>query len=79
MSYYYFGYVVVDFLDKLTRIGNGTSFNLGTPLTAALAGVTISALSITWHAVCRRSTASDVLWVDGGCAASGREQPRGGS
>lgn len=44
MSYYYFGYVVVDFLDKLTRIGNGVGFNLGTPLTAALAGATIFGL-----------------------------------
>ena len=41
MNYYYFGYVNVEMLDRLTGIGNGIGFNLGTPLTAALAGVTI--------------------------------------
>jgi YYY domain-containing protein len=44
MNYYYFGWVNVDFLDRLTQTVNAVGFNLGTPLTAALAAVTIFGL-----------------------------------
>jgi YYY domain-containing protein len=44
MNYYYFGWVGVDFLDRLTQTSNAIGFNLGTPLTAALAAVTIFGL-----------------------------------
>ena len=39
MNYYYFGWVNVDFLDRLTQTSNAIGFNLGVPLTAALAAV----------------------------------------
>lgn len=44
MNYYYFGWVNVDFLDRLTQTSNAIGFNLGIPLTAALAAVTIFGL-----------------------------------
>jgi YYY domain-containing protein len=44
MNYYYFGWVNVAFLDKLTQTSSAVGFNLGTPLTAALAAVTIFGL-----------------------------------
>jgi YYY domain-containing protein len=44
MNYYYFGWVNVSLLDKLTGVANGVGFNLGTPLTAALAAATIFGL-----------------------------------
>jgi YYY domain-containing protein len=44
MNYYYFGWVNVAFLDRLTQTPSAIGFNLGTPLTAALAAVTIFGL-----------------------------------
>jgi YYY domain-containing protein len=44
MNYYYFGWVNVDFIDRLTQTVNSVGFNLGTPLTAALAAVTMFGL-----------------------------------
>ncbi|MGI8552587.1 MAG: DUF2298 domain-containing protein, partial [Dehalococcoidia bacterium] len=45
MNYYYFGYVNVDLLNRLTGTPVGIGFNLATPLTAALAAVTIFGLA----------------------------------
>lgn len=44
MNYYYLGWVNVDLLDRLTQTANSVGFNLATPLTAALAAVTIFGL-----------------------------------
>lgn len=44
MNYYYLGWVNVDFLGRLTQTSNAIGFNLGTPLTAALAAVAIFGL-----------------------------------
>lgn len=44
ISYYYFGFLNVSFLDKLTGVSNGIGFNLGTPLTAALAAAVVFSL-----------------------------------
>jgi YYY domain-containing protein len=51
MNYYYFGWVNVDFLDRLTQTSNSIGFNLGTPFTAALAAVMIFGLV---HGLARR-------------------------
>lgn len=50
MNYYYFGFVNVHVLALLTQTGNGVAFNLATPLTAALAAVTIFGLA--YNLVC---------------------------
>ncbi|HTE84762.1 MAG TPA: DUF2298 domain-containing protein, partial [Dehalococcoidia bacterium] len=69
MNYYYFGWVNVDFLDRLTQTGNSIGFNLGTPLTAALAAVTIFGLVyalvrfLAVHASYRRAAALSLFGV----------------